>query len=423
MRLPKLAGLWQNADFIKLWTGQTVSIFGTLMGALQFTAVLVLHATPFQMGVLAALRVAPGLIVGLVAGVWVDRLRRRPILVAADLGRAALMGSIPAAFFIGQLRIQHLYFVAFASGVLTIFFDVAYRSYLPSLVLKKDLVEANSKLSASESVVEVIAFSVGGWISQLLSAIALAAIDALSFLVSGISLALVHRSEPSSEFASKASDLRREVAEGLSLVWSNAILRPIAGSTLALGFSTGVVGALILVFGIRELGFQPGALGTIFAVGGVSAIFGAVYAGRLTHRFGVGPTMVGGLLIFVLSIFFIPAASGPLFVAGAFLVAQQLGDGPMTVHEINQMSLRQAITPGRMLGRVNASIRVIELSAMLIGSLVAGVLGEVIGMRLTLVVGACVGLLGVLWLAVSPVLKIKAISSSMDESSSSPEAG
>ncbi len=194
--LPKPTGLWRNADFVKLWTGQTVSTLGTLMGALQLTAVLVLDASPLQMGLLAALRVAPGLIFGLAAGVWVDRLRRRPILIAADMGRAALMGSIPIAFLLGALRMEHLYLVAFGTGALTIFFDTAYRSYLPSLVPRGDLIEANSKLTASESVVEVTAFSVGGWIAQLVSAIATVTVDALSFLVSGVAIALIRKSEP-----------------------------------------------------------------------------------------------------------------------------------------------------------------------------------------------------------------------------------
>lgn len=405
--LPKPTGLWRNADFVKLWAGQTVSTLGTLMGALQLTAVLVLDASPLQMGLLAALRVAPGLIFGLAAGVWVDRLRRRPILIAADMGRAALMGSIPIAFLLGALRMEHLYLVAFGTGALTIFFDTAYRSYLPSLVPRGDLIEANSKLTASESVVEVTAFSVGGWIAQLVSAIATVAVDAVSFLVSGVAIALIRKSEPLTELAADRPAMRPAVAEGVSLVWSDPILRPIAGSVLAVGFASGAVGAVILLFGIRELGFHAGVLGTIFAVGGVSSVVGAVSTERLTRRFGLGPTMIVGLAIFVVSMFLIPAASGPIGVAAAFLVGQQLADGAMAVHEINQMSLRQAITPERILGRVNANLRMIELGAMLVGSLVAGLLGEVVGLRLALVVGASAGLFGALWLAVSPVRHVR----------------
>ena len=381
------------------------------MGALQLTAVLVLHASPFQMGLLAALRVAPGMVFGLAAGVWADRLRRRPILIAADLCRAGLMGSIPIVYLFGDLRIEHLYVVAFVSGAMTIFFDTAYRSYLPSLVPRKQLIEANSKLSASDAVVEVTAFSAGGWIAQLVSAIATAAVDAVSFLVSGAAIALIGRREPAVESTSESTGIRRDAADGLRLVWRDPILRPIAGSAAAVGFAFGGVGAIILLFGVRDLGLSPGVLGTIFAVGGISSIIGAVYTERLTRRFGLGPTMVAGLAIFSLSMFLIPAAGGPLIVAGAILVTQQLADGAMLVHEVNQMSLRQAISPDRMLGRVNANIRMTELGAMLAGSLVAGLLGEIIGLRLTLVALTGAALLGASWLWASPVRLLREIPS------------
>ena len=153
--------LWQNADFLKLWSAQSVSVAGSLLGALQLTAVLALEASPVQMSLLAASGLLPALLFGLPAGAWVDRVRRRPLLIAADLGRVALLGSIPAAWALGVLRIEQLYLVAFFHGLLTIFFDVAYRSYLPSLVPREQLVEANSRLSASASVAEVGAFSLG----------------------------------------------------------------------------------------------------------------------------------------------------------------------------------------------------------------------------------------------------------------------
>ena len=223
------------------------------MGALQLTAVLVLHASPFQMGLLAALRVAPGMVFGLAAGVWADRLRRRPILIAADVCRAGLMGSIPIVHLFGNLRIEHLYVVAFVGGAMTIFFDTAYRSYLPSLVPRKQLIEANSKLSASDAVVEVTAFSAGGWIAQLVSAIATATVDAVSFLVSGAAIALIGRREPAVESTSQRRGIRTDVVDGLWLVWRDPILRPIAGSTAAAGFAFGGVGSIILLFGVRDL--------------------------------------------------------------------------------------------------------------------------------------------------------------------------
>ena len=168
-------------------------------GALQFVAVLVLGATPFQMGVLVALGVAPSIVIGFFAGVIADRIRRRPILIVSELGRFALLASIPAAFLIGQLRIEQLYVVAFFNGVLTTFFDVANRSYLPTLVNRSELVGANSRLTASESFAEVTAFSMGGWIAQLSNSVAVAAIGGLTFLVSALSLTFIRKQEPDAE--------------------------------------------------------------------------------------------------------------------------------------------------------------------------------------------------------------------------------
>ena len=207
-------GLWQDPDFAKFWVSRTVSNFGTLMGALQFVAVLVLGATPFQMGVLVALGVAPSIVIGFFAGVIADRVRRRPILIVSELGRFALLASIPAAFLIGQLRIEQLYVVAFFNGVLTTFFDVANRSYLPTLVNRSELVGANSRLTASESFAEVTAFSMGGWIAQLSNSVAVAAIGGLTFLVSALSLTFIRKQEPDAEPSEQGGSVAREIWEG-----------------------------------------------------------------------------------------------------------------------------------------------------------------------------------------------------------------
>ena len=403
----RMGGLWRNRDFLKLWTGQTVSLFGALMGALVFTAVLVLDATPFQMGLLVASRTAPGMLFGLAAGVWVDRLRRRPILVGADLGRAAMMGSVPAAYLLGVLRIEQLYLVAFVNGGLSVLFDVAYRSYLPSLVEREQLIEANSKLSASESVVEATAFSSAGWIVQLFSAIVATVIDAISYLFSALSLALIRAPERRPVSPDNRRGVLKETMEGMVLVWRDPVLRAIGGCTLARGATHGFIAPLIMLFAIRELGIQPGILWMIFATGGLSSLVGALVAVRVTERFGIGRVMVWGILIGSVSPLFIALAHGPLVVAAAFLVAEQvIGGMPITVYSITQISLRQAITPERALGRVNASMGFLELSAVVAVSLAAGAAAETIGIRWTLAGGTFSLMLGGLWLAASPVRRI-----------------
>ena len=243
--------LWRNGDFLKLWSAQTVSVTGSLLGALQLTAILALAATPFQLSLLTAAGVLPALLCGFVVGAWVDRLRRRPVLIAADLLRAALLGSIPGAWFVGALRIEQLYLIAFLHGLLTIFFNVAYRSYLPSLVRREQLVAANSRLSASASVAEVGAFSVGGWIAQLSSAIVVAAVDAVTFLVSALLLTSIRMSEPAPAPSAAQASLRREIIAGLRLVVANPILRAIGVSkAVGMGLGGGIIGTLIVLYGI-----------------------------------------------------------------------------------------------------------------------------------------------------------------------------
>ena len=211
MKKSLLQGLWGDPDFVRFWVSRTVSNFGTLMGALQFVAVLVLHASPFQMGILGALGVAPSIVISFFAGVIADRVRRRPIMIASELGRFVLLASIPAAYLLGELRIEQLYAVAFLNGVLTTFFDVANRSYLPTLVRRGDLIDANSKLTASESFAEVTAFSIGGWIAQILNSVVVAAIGGLTFLVSAVSLAFIRKQEPDVEPSQDGGNVLREI--------------------------------------------------------------------------------------------------------------------------------------------------------------------------------------------------------------------
>jgi MFS family permease len=411
--LPETRGLWHNSDFMRMWAGQTVSVFGSLVTrtALPFTAILVLGATPLQMSLLVAAELVPGIFLGLAAGVWVDRMRRRPIMIAADLGRAALLGSVPVSAILGTLRIEQLYVVALLTGALTVFFDVAYRSYLPSLVTREQLIEANSRLTATSSAAEVGAFGLGGWLVELLTAPVAVLIDALSFLISALCMGLIRTREVVTPPEVQQS-MRREIVEGLRTVLADPLLRAMAACSLTLEVTSGIFAALILLYTNRELGFQPGVLGLIFAVGGVSSLLGALLAGPVIRRFGIGPAMLLGLILFGVARLFVPLAQDATLVAAALLVTQQLvGDGVITIYLISQVSLRQAITPDRLLGRVNASIQFADLGAMVVGTFLGGLLGEAIGLRPTLVVAACGTFLAALWLAVSPLRELRDSSS------------
>jgi len=394
---------------MRLWTGQTISAFGSVVGiaAMSFTAILTLHATPFQLGLLSAARLAPGFLTGLAAGAWVDRLRRRPILIGVDILRAALIATIPAGAVLGLLRIEQLYAVTFLVSGLGVFFDVAYESYLPSLIGRSDLVEGNSKLSASASVSEIAGFGLAGWLVQLLTAPIAILIDAISFVVSAISLRQIQTPERAAARNVKP-DMRREIAEGLAAVLGDPLLRVTTASQISREFCFGVYGALVVLYMARDLGFAPGILGTIWAVGGISSLIGAMVTGRTVRRFGIGPAMIVGLFLSASAMFFVPLARGATLIAAVLLILQQvLGDGAATVYQINQVSLRQALAPVRLLGRVTASARFLGLGATLAGSLLGGLLGETAGVRTTLFLGSFGAVLSTLWLVFSPVRTLR----------------
>jgi MFS family permease len=406
-------GLWRNANFVNLWGAATVSTYGSLVTrtALPFTAILLLDASPSAISVLRVAELLPGFLFGLVAGAWVDRLRRKPIMIATDLGRALLIATIPAAAFLGWLGLGHLYIIAALVSALSVFFDVAYQSILPTLVKNEELVEANSKLSVALSVAEASAFSSAGWLIQLLTAPAAILVDALTFIASAGLVARIR--DPDSSIAPSRSgsqpSIARDVTEGLRAVWQQPILRGMVVAGVAQNLAFGLVGTVFLLYVNQEVGFDPGILGMIFAVGGVSSFLGAMIAGRLP-RFGVGTVMVASLLLATVGEAFVPLATAANTVGLLFLVGQQIvADSALTVYDINQVSLRQAIAPAHILGRVNASVRVTEFGAILLGTVAAGYLGEVVGLRETLWLGVALSFVAAVALALSPVRAVRRI--------------
>jgi MFS family permease len=367
-------------------------------------AILVLNATPGQVAVLRAADLLPGFLIGLVAGVWVDRFRRRPVMIAADIGRALLLGSIPLVALTGRVRIEQLYVVALLASMLTVFFDVAEQSYIPAVVGRDQLLDANSKLAATQSIAEVGAFGIAGWLVQLFTAPVAIAIDAISFIASAGFVGTIRTPERRPMAGRERRGVWREMFDGLRALYADRSLRAITLSVGAMYGAFGMLGTVYSLYALRELGFTPGLLGLVFAVGGLSSLTAAVLAGRVTRRFGVGPTMIGGLLLAAIGILFLPLASGAGVTALVLLVAQQtVGDGGATIYEINQSSLRQAIAPPPLLGRINAGTRLAVLGGTLLGTLAGGVLGQAIGLRPTLVAAAATMLLGAAVVLRSPM--------------------
>jgi MFS family permease len=403
-------GLWRHPDFVKLWTGQTISQFGTQVSqlAIPLTAALVLNASPAQMGLLGAFDFAPFLVLSLFAGVWVDRVRRRPILIAADAGRAVALGSIPVAAVLGALRIEQLYVVGLVTGTLTVFFDVGYQAYLPALVSRDQLVEGNSKLEISRSVAQIAGPGLGGGLVQLISAPLAIAVDAMSFVASVISLLLIRAPErvPARTPAGRGS-LWTELREGLFVVLDNPILRSIAGCTATSNLFGQATQALYVLYVTRELNLQPAVIGLIFAASGPGALLGALLAAPTAQRFGLGTTILGAITAAQLASLLIPLAGGPPAVVTAMLMAASFiagVGGPM--YNINQVSLRQAITADRLQGRMNASMRFIVWGTIPIGALLGGGLAQVFGVMPTIVAMVAAGLTAPAWLVFSPVPRL-----------------
>jgi MFS family permease len=408
--MPRFTGLWRHREFRRLWAGQTISLVGsqvTLL-ALPLTAVLSLKASPVQMGVLGAVQFAPFLLVGLFAGVWVDRLRRRPILMAADFGRAVLLSSIPAAALLHRLGMPQLYIVGFLVGVLTVFFDVAYQSFLPALVNREALVEGNSKLETSESLARIGGPGIAGALVQAITAPISILVDAASFLVSVFFLRLIRTPEPPALTASERRTVWSEIGEGVRVVVGNPLLRGVAGCTATSNFFGNIGQAVYVLYVVRRLGIAPGVLGLIYAVGSVGGLAGAIVVSRVAERLGVGRAIWSAILLGSVAGLLVPLAARPLaFALPLLIVAQSLTGFGSTIYNINQVSLRQTITPDRLLGRMNASMRFIVWGTIPLGSLIGGFLGQGIGLRPTLLIGALGSLLSVLWVLFSPVRSLR----------------
>jgi Na+/melibiose symporter-like transporter len=401
-------GTFANRDFVRLWCAATASNFGSMVGtiALPFTAILVLGATPANLALLGACRLLPGFVLGLVASARLERWRKRRVLVACDWARAAILVTVPAAVGLGALRMEHLYAVALGSGLCNFLFDVAHVSYLPTLVDRRELLEANSRLKAAEAVTEGGAFAVGGWLVQLLTAPLALLVDAASFVASALWLRTIRREEILPEPASR--DVAAEIAEGIRVLWRSPLLLPLAAGGVLAAFSFQVVGVVYLLYVSRELGFAPGLLGLIFAVGAGSSFVGALAAERATARFGLGRVLWSGLALAGLATLLLPLAPAASLVGALCLVAHQLGDGAAVVHQVSDVSLRQSVTPGRVLARVNGTFHFAALGSMLLGTLVGGALGEALGLRAALVTGAAGTLAGALVIALSPLGELRA---------------
>lgn len=415
MTTSRTGGLWRHADFLKLWTAATVSGLGDEISglAIPFLAIVILGATPFQIGLLGTLQFLPFILFTLPAGVWIDRMRRRPILIAGDVGRAVLLASIPIAYVAGVLTIYQVYAVAFLVGTFTVFFDVAYQSYLPALVDRSDLVEGNSKLQTSASGVQIAGPGLAGLIIGAVSAPVAIVIDSLSFIGSALFVFLIRRQEPpvkreTADDGTRPPGMRTEIAEGLRYVVRNRYLAPIAACTAISNLFGNIGQAVLLLYVVREIGLTAQVVGIAFSVANLGVLAGALLGGRIAKRIGIGRTIVGSAVLFGPAPVIIAAAPQDNFLPFAIAALFLMGFSAV-VYNINQVSLRQAITPERMQGRMNATMRFIVWGAIPVGTMLGGGLGTWFGLREALWVGAIGSLVAFLPPLLSPVWKLEKI--------------
>jgi MFS family permease len=424
VRNPFASSLWRNQAFVRVWSAATISIFGSLVTriALPLAAILVLGSGAVEVAILRSVDLIATLVFGLVAGAWVDRLRRRPVLIWADLGRAALLGSIPVAFALGVLTFWQLLLVSGLAAVLTTFFDSADTAYLPTIVGREQLVEANGALAASSSAAEFTAFGISGFLVQVLTAPIAIAVDAVSYLVSAILLATIRREEAPPPPREDREPVLSEIRDGLRIVRHDPILRAFVGAQMSLAALWGIFGATWFLFVLEELGLGPAALGVIAGVGGFSSFIGAVVATRATRRFGIGPVAIVAMLLSAVGNAFIPLAPAglPLVAIGCLVIQQLVADSAATVYDITEVSVRQTLVRDRALGRVSSTFHVAAVLAQLVATIAAGLLAEAIGLRATSWLAPLGGLVGagILWF--SPVRHLLTLPPAAEGASESP---
>lgn len=416
---PTPGTLLSHEGFRRLWFGQTVSVFGSQVTALALplAAVLVFHASTFQVGLLTTAEYAAFLVIGLPAGVWVDRLRRRPIMVAADVLRTVSLASVPAAYALGDLTLIQLYLVALVQGVGAVFFDVAYMSYLPGLVGRRHLVEANAKLQVSQSVSQISGPTVSGILITLLTAPVAFLADAASFLVSVWSLLAISDPEPQPQRGA-VRNLRAEIGEGLRFVAGEPVLRMIAGATSTGNLFSSAFWAISVVFLVRQVGLDASSIGLLSSAAASGGVVGALSASWLRRRLGSARVIWVSLSVSAPFAVLIPLTSpgpGLLFYAtGLFMTS--LGS---IVYNVNQASFRQLLCPPGLLGRMNATIRFIVWGTLPLGGILGGALGGWLGDRGAIWVAVVGTALSPIWLLVSPLRGMRDVVDSQSE----PEPG
>ncbi|MDX6438683.1 MAG: hypothetical protein QOF45_1266 [Gaiellaceae bacterium] len=404
MVVPSL--LRENPQFRRFWLGQTISLLGDQVSviALPLVVVLTLDASAAQMGYLVAVELAPNLLFSLHAGAWVDRRgRKRQLMIATDLGRAALLGSLPLAYAFDALTFPHMLAVGFLMGTLSVLFNVSYSSLFVALVPRARFVEGNSIVNGSRALSYVAGPSIGGLLVQVLSAPVTLVLDAFSYLVSALCLRGVEVEEPAAEVPGKG-----HVAAGIRWVFGNPLVRAALGATATINFFNFVFFALFILYATKSLDVEPGTLGLVLGAGAVGGVLGSLVTDRVARRIGIGPAFALGCVLFPAPLLLVPLAGGPRPVVLACLFLAEFGSGlGVMILDISGGAIAAAVVPDRLRSRVSGAYMVVNYGVRPLGALVGGALGTWIGLRETLWIATAGALLGILWLLPSPILGLR----------------
>jgi len=402
--------LWRHADFLRLWAAQTVSDFGARITreGLPMMAVMGLSASPSQLGLLAALANGPAILVGLACGDFVDHTARRPILIAADLARAVVLITLPLAAWLGVLSMLQVYAAATLVGAASVLFDIADHAYLPGLVGRALVTDANARLSVTESVAEMGGPALAGVLFQWLTAPFAVAVNAATYLASALFLAQISTPEPPRDASRKRRGWVDGVVTGARAAWAEPRIRPLLIMTGAGGLFGGFFSALYIVFVLRGLGLSPFLLGVGIASGGVGSLVGSLLAQPIARRVGVGPAICAvGALSALGTMIVLLAPTDTLGATAALVVSQFLGDLFGVIPLILSASLRQVLLPQSMLGRVGATFRALNGAAVVTGALAGGALGQAFGMRPVLLWAIAGLMIGPLYGLFSPLGRVR----------------
>jgi MFS family permease len=393
---------------MRLWMGETVEWFGGQITALALptVAILFLNAGPFEMGLLGALNTIAYPILGLFVGVLADRWRRRPMMVWANIGQVIALGSIPLGFMFRVLSLNQLFAVALVMSVTTVFFVIAYQSYLPTLVDREDLVEGNAKLETSSSASLVFGPALGGLLIQIVGAAQSIIFDALSTLVAALAIQSIKQPEVITSAPKRA--FFKELRAGAEIIFVNPILRTLTAASATLNLGRSMFYAVFFIFIYDQLKITPGTAGLVLGIGSTGFLIGALSAPRIVKRLGLGVTLAFALLISGIGLLMVPVTRYGL-AAPTLAALWMLSSFGMPLYNINQVSLRQAITSNQVQGRMNATMRTITWSTWPVGALAGGILGVILGIPLTIMIAGLISIIPALFIIVSPVVKLSKI--------------